>query len=201
MNKVIELIKPYLSIVFGFLLFLYYFNYLQYSGILLAIGIIAVFISLYYLVHGILNLFLDDKMKNGKDILNLVSLSLFPLFIFFHLIVLIVNNSNIFGPTSWVIVIFGLITSLAFPVFAIIAHFVKNKTLSKLSYLFNFLFFLGLLLSIFFNMSGNAIRLGDLDFIYTLIILCFFFLSVEVLVEKPMENSEKPLVSDEESHE
>ena len=201
MNKVIELIKPYLSIVFGFLLFLYYFNYLQYSGILLAIGIIAVFISLYYLVHGILNFFLDDKMKDGKDILNLVSLSLFPLFIFFHLIVLIVNNSNIFGPTSWVIVIFGLITSLAFPVFAIIAHFVKNKTLSKLSYLFNFLFFLGLLLSIFFNMSGNAIRLGDLDFIYTLIILCFFFLSVEVLVEKPMENSEKPLVSDEESHE
>ena len=201
MNKVIELIKPYLSIVFGFLLFLYYFNYLQYSGILLAIGIIAVFISLYYLVHGILNFFLDDKMKNGKDILNLVSLSLFPLFIFFHLIVLIVNNSNIFGPTSWVIVIFGLITSLAFPVFAIIAHFVKNKTLSKLSYLFNFLFFLGLLLSIFFNMSGNAIRLGDLDFIYTLIILCFFFLSVEVLVEKPMEKSEKPLVSDEESHE
>ena len=201
MNKIIELIKPYLSIVFGFLLFLYYFNYLQYSGILLAIGIIAVFISLYYLVHGILNFFLDDKMKNGKDILNLVSLSLFPLFIFFHLIVLIVNNSNIFGPTSWVIVIFGLLTSLAFPAFAIIAHFVKNKTLSKLSYLFNFLFFLGLLLSIFFNMSGNAIRLGDLDFIYTLIILCFFFLSVEVLVEKPMENSEKPLVSDEESHE
>ena len=114
MNKVIELIKPYLSIVFGFLLFLYYFNYLQYSGILLAIGIIAVFISLYYLVHGILNLFLNDKIKGGKDILNLVSLSLFPLFIFFHLIVLIVNNSNIFGPTSWVIVIFGLITSLAF---------------------------------------------------------------------------------------
>ena len=201
MNKIIELIKPYLSIVFGFLLFLYYFNYLQYSGILLAIGIIAVFISLYYLVHGILNFFLDDKMKDGKDILNLVSLSLFPLFIFFHLIVLIVNNSNIFGPTSWVIVIFGLITSLAFPVFAIIAHFVKNKTLSKLSYLFNFLFFLGLLLSIFFNMSGNAIRLGDLDFIYTLIILCFFFLFVEVPVEKPMEKSEKPLVSDEESHE
>ncbi|MGN1242864.1 MAG: hypothetical protein ACI4TN_01375, partial [Candidatus Enterosoma sp.] len=60
--------------------------------------------------------------------------------------------------------------------------------------------FLGLLLSIFFNMSGNAIRLGDLDFIYTLIILCFF-LSVEVLVEKPMEKSEKPEVSDEESHE
>lgn len=201
MNKIIELIKPYLSIVFGFLLFLYYFNYLQYSGILLAIGIIAVFISLYYLVHGILNFFLDDKMKNGKDILNLVSLSLFPLFYFFYLIVVIVNNSNIFGPTSWVIVIFGLLTSLAFPAFAIIAHFVKNKTLSKLSYLFNFLFFLGLLLSIFFNMSGNAIRLGDLDFIYTLIILCFFFLSVEVLVEKPMENSEKPLVSDEESHE
>ena len=123
------------------------------------------------------------------------------LFYFFYLIVVIVNNSNIFGPTSWVIVIFGLLTSLAFPAFAIIAHFVKNKTLSKLSYLFNFLFFLGLLLSIFFNMSGNAIRLGDLDFIYTLIILCFFFLSVEVLVEKPMENSEKPLVSDEESHE
>ena len=201
MNKVIELIKPYLSIVFGFLLFLYYFNYLQYSGILLAIGIIAVFISLYYLVHGILNFFLDDKMKDGKDILNLVSLSLFPLFIFFHLIVLIVNNSNIFGPTSWVIVIFGLLTSLAFPAFAIIAHFVKNKTLSKLSYLFNFLFFLGLLLSVYFNMSGNAIRLGDLDFIYTLIILCFFFLSVEVLVEKPMGKSEKPAVSDEESHE
>ena len=201
MNKVIELIKPYLSIVFGFLLFLYYFNYLQYSGILLAIGIIAVFISLYYLVYGILNLFLNDKIKDGKDILNLVSLSLFPLFIFFHLIVLIVNNSNIFGPTSWVIVIFGLITSLAFPVFAIIAHFVKNKTLSKLSYLFNFLFFLGLLLSTFFNMSGNAIRLGDLDFIYTLIILCFFFLSVEVLVEKPMEKSEKTAVSDEENHE
>ena len=201
MNKVIELIKPYLSIVFCFLLFLYYFNYLQYSGILLAIGIIAVFISLYYLVHGILNLFLNDTIKGGKDILNLVSLSLFPLFIFFHLIVLIVNNSNIFGPTSWVIVIFGLLTSLAFPVFAIIAHFVKNKTLSKLSYLFNFLFFLGLLLSTFFNLSGNAIRLGDLDFIYTLIILCFFFLSVEVLVEKPMEKSEKPLVSDEESHE
>ena len=201
MNKIIELIKPYLSIVFGFLLFLYYFNYLQYSGILLAIGIIAVFISLYYLVHGIFNFFLDYKMKDGKDILNLVSLSLFPLFIFFHLIFLIVNSSNVFGPTSWVIVIFGLLTSLAFPAFAIIAHFVKNKTLSKLSYLFNFLFFLGLLLSIFFNMSGNAIRLGDLDFIYTLIILCFFFLSVEVLVEKPMENSEKPLVSDEESHE
>ena len=45
MKKTYELIRPYLSVVFGALFFLCFFNSLQYQGAALATGIIAVIFS------------------------------------------------------------------------------------------------------------------------------------------------------------
>ena len=64
MKKVSELIKPYITIIFGALLLLIYLNYLSFKEMALAIGIIAVVIASFSLVGGILFVVMGDKMND-----------------------------------------------------------------------------------------------------------------------------------------
>ena len=49
MKKIKELVKPFIFIIFGALLFLYYFNGLSGEGAGLAISIIAIVLAAYFL--------------------------------------------------------------------------------------------------------------------------------------------------------
>lgn len=81
MKKFHELLKPYLSIIFGALLFLMFFNYLSTGGSALAIGIIAVVLAAYFLVIGIIGVCLGAKLEKGtKGSLEVIGVSLSALF-------------------------------------------------------------------------------------------------------------------------
>lgn len=131
--------KPFLSIIFGSILFLLYLNYLQSNSGMQILGVIGFLLSLYYLVVGIIEVFFDKKIPfSFKKVLNLLSVVLFPFLMFVHYIFIIRGNSNYFGPTAWVIAIFSLVGSVAMITIYIISFFVQNKTLRKLEIAFHY---------------------------------------------------------------
>lgn len=191
MKKLCGMFKPFLSIIFGSILFLLYLNYLQSnSGIILAV--IGFLLSLYYLAVGITEVFFNKKIPiSFKKVLNLLSVVLFPFLMFVHDIFVIRGNSSYFGPTAWVIVIFSLVGSVAMITIYVISFFIRNKTLRKLEYLFFGIFALILLLSLTFDISGAPIRLGDLDIVS--IVLYLFYLGILFVY---IVNKEKGLMED-----
>ena len=191
MKKLCGMFKPFLSIIFGSILFLLYLNYLQSNnGIIL--GVIGFLLSLYYLAVGITEVFFNKKIPiSFKKVLNLLSVVLFPFLMFVHDIFVIRGNSSYFGPTAWVIVIFSLVGSVAMITIYVISFFIRNKTLRKLEYLFFGIFALILLLSLTFDISGAPIRLGDLDIVS--IVLYLFYLGILFVY---IVNKEKGLMED-----
>ncbi len=192
MKKLCEMFKPFLSIIFGSILFLLYLNYLQSNSGMQILGVIGFLLSLYYLAIGIIEVFFDKKIPiSFKRVLNLLSVVLFPFLMFVHYIFVIRGNSNYFGPTAWVIAIFSLVGSVAMITIYIISFFVQNKTLRKLEYLFFGIFALILLLSLAFDVSGAPIRLGNLDIVS--IVLYLFYLGILLAY---IINKEKGLMED-----
>lgn len=192
MKKLCEMFKPFLSIIFGSILFLLYLNYLQSNSGMQLLGAIGFILSLYYLVVGIIEVFLDKKMPiSFKRVLSLLSTVLFPLLMFVHYIFVIRGNSSYFGPTAWVIAIFSLVGSVAMITIYVISFFIQNKALRKLEYLFFGIFALILLLSLAFDVSGAPIRLGDLDIVS--IVLYLFYLGILFVY---IVNKEKGLMED-----
>ncbi len=192
MKKLCEMFKPFLSIIFGSILFLLYLNYLQSNSGMQLLGATGFILSLYCLVVGIIEVFLGKKMPNSfKKVLNLLNVVLFPFLMFVHYIFVIKGNSNFFGPTAWVIAIFSLVGSVAMIIIYVISFFVQDKILRKLEYLFFGIFALILLLSLAFDVSGAPIRLGDLDIVS--IVLYLFYLGILLVY---IVNKEKGLMED-----
>ena len=125
MKKVQEIIKPYLLIIFGALLLLYYLNDLDNTGATLAIGIIGVIVAAFYLTMGILNVLLGDKLPQSlKKVFDITAAALFPLFIFSYYLIAIIKWNDLFGPNGWIITILSLVGSLAAAVLLIISNFI-----------------------------------------------------------------------------
>ena len=106
MKKVTDFLRPNILIVFGALLLLFFLNYLQYTGGTLAIGIIAVIMSAYYLAIGILGIIIGDKLP--KKILDIISVVFFPVFMFVLFLIQTIQAAqidNFMGPTAWIIAI------------------------------------------------------------------------------------------------
>ena len=105
MKKISEIIKPFLSIIFGALLLLIYVNWLSSddSGTLF-LGIFGVILSVYYLTYGIMDIIIGDKLP--KKIFNIFTISLYPIFMF---IMRPVINQSLTPLISSVIFITGLI--------------------------------------------------------------------------------------------
>ena len=81
MKKISEIIKPFLSIIFGALLLLIYVNWLSSNdGGTLFLGIFGVILSVYYLTYGIMDIIIGDKLP--KKIFNIFTISLYPIFMF-----------------------------------------------------------------------------------------------------------------------
>lgn len=192
MKKLCEMFKPFLSIIFGSILFLLYLNYLQSNSGMQLLGAIGFILSLYYLIVGIIEVFLDKRMPiSFKKVLNLLNVVLFPFLMFVHYIFVIKGNSSFFGPTAWVIAIFSLVGSVTMIIIYVISFFVQDKILRKLEYLFFGIFALILLLSLAFDVSGAPIRLGDLDIVS--IVLYLFYLGILFVY---IVNKEKGLMED-----
>ena len=191
MKKLGDLIRPFLSVIFGALLLLFYLNWLQYKGAGLAVGIIAVILASYYLCIGILGTLVkfNDKAKNIFDIL---SISLFALFEFVYFLITIINGASSLGPNGWVINILSLVASLMLAMLFALARFSGNGMLGKLAAMFAAMFIGALVLNIVFDPLGNPNDLGDVNIVNFAIDACFVSMLLPALgaLNKTPEQSE-----------
>ena len=104
MKKIGDFLKPNILVIFGALLLLYFLNYLSLNGAGLAIGIIAVVLSAYYLVVGILGILIGNKFSPQlKKIFEVLSVSLFGAFMFTYFLLTTITGAQInglMGPTA-----------------------------------------------------------------------------------------------------
>ena len=190
MKKVFEFIKPFLAIILGALMFLYFLNWLGYREGALAIGIIAVIFSSYYMALGILGVVLGDKLGKIKKVLDIVAIGLFPLFMFVYFLIITISMAEYYGPNGWVLAITSMVGCLGMLVMYLLASLAENSAMKKLVSLFAAIFVLVLLLNILFDVQGNPNVLGNIDIILFVIYIIYssmLFVSVAALSEKKAE--------------
>ena len=165
MKKISELLKPYLSIIFGVLLFLYFFDWLSAKGGFLALGIIAVVLSVCFVGIGLLSILAGDKFsKDLKAMLDSIFVGLFALFMGVYFLIFLIQSSKtegLLGPNGWTIAIFSISSAFLFSTLFLGAYFSKNKVLSKLALILGPLFILSLIFEVLFN-NGTPVTLGNI---------------------------------------
>lgn len=158
-----ELVKPFLVLVFGVLLFLYYFNKLQLQGTDLAMGIIGFIIASYYIAAGILSVVLGSRMPVGlRIVFDILSVSLFPGFMFLAYLFVIINTIGM-GPTGWTINILCMVASISLCVMYVVSRFAKSEVVVRLASLFGIIFVLALVCDMIFTEQGNSELLGTIE--------------------------------------
>lgn len=195
MKKIGDFLKPNILVIFGALLLLYFLNYLSLNGAGLAIGIIAVVLSAYYLVVGILGILIGNKFSPQlKKIFEVLSVSLFGAFMFTYFLLTTINGAQIdglMGPTAWTIQILSMAAALGLVVVYTIARLVNKDALMRFAYLFSAIFALALLLNILFDISGDSKVLGNVDILLVAIYVIFTFYLFSTLTNKA-ESKEEP---------
>lgn len=179
MKKLTDFLKPNILIILGALLFLYYMNWLSNQGAGLAIGIVAVICAIYYIAIGVLEIIVGNKFSPQlKKIFELISVSLFAIFMFLFFLLSAVQGAkieNYMGPTAWIIAILSMVASLALVAIYAISKFVEKPIMVRFAMLFSAIFALALLLNVLFNGRGNPVVLGNIDVILTVIYVAFLF--------------------------
>ena len=179
MKKLTDFLKPNILIILGALLFLYYMNWLSNRGAGLAIGIVAVICAIYYIAIGVLEIIVGNKFSPQlKKIFELISVSLFAIFMFLFFLLSAVQGAkieNYMGPTAWIIAILSMVASLALAAIYAISKFVEKPIMVRFAMFFSAIFALALLLNILFNGRGNPVVLGNIDVILTVIYVAFSF--------------------------
>ena len=167
MKKISDLLKPFLSVIFGALLLLCHFNWLSSEeGGYLALGIIGVILAAYYVAVGLLNTFLGEKLSDKAKCVfdGSVGVALFPLFmgaIWLVELIVKVDYEVAIGPMGWTIALFSIIAGFGVGGLLLFAYFMKNRTVTKLAFLFSSLFVLALILDILV-VNGNPATLGSI---------------------------------------
>lgn len=188
MKKIKELVKPYLSLIFGVLFFLLYLNWIRADGKVFAIGLVAVIISSYYLCVGILGIVLGEKMSIGlRKVLNILSVSLFPTFMFVFFLLRIIDLSDSMGPTAWVIYPLCMGASLLMVVFYVISRFEKSPVIVRLTGLFAAIFAISLLTDLLFDAQGNEATFATIGVVTLLVYAIYIILLFNSLSKEKTE--------------
>ena len=185
MKKALGIIKSNILIFVGALLFLSFLNYVAMGGALLALGIIAIIAAIYYIVIGVLSLFIGDKLSAlMRKVFEIIAVCLFALVLFVGTVISLVNMiqastdpnfPTTFLPNAWLIMVIALLTSFALLGFYPVARLVKNDVIKKLGFIFASTFAIGALLNVLFDSQGNAITLGNIPLVYVAILIAFVF--------------------------
>lgn len=184
MKKLQDIIRPFLAIILGALMFLVYLNYLQAQlpkqATMLAIGIVAVIFAASYVVIGILNTVLGFKIQGTvKKVLDVCCVAMFPILMFVSFLIIAINSAQLFGPTSWVILIVMLFASIFLALMYGLAAFAPNKVLKRVASLFGSFFVLALLLDVLFDViTGFPNAIGDISMVH----FAIYFIYVSMLL-------------------
>ena len=182
MKKIGDLIKPFASVIFGALLLFYYLNYLQGRGQTLALGIVALIMSIYYITIGIIASIMGEKLQaNARKVFDVISMSLFPLFMFVNFLLMCTAGFD-FGITGWILIILSMNGSILFSALYVVATFAKVPVLRRLSQLFGAIFILVLLVNVLYDYVGMGngvpgwIVLGAIDVLLVVIYALFAYM-------------------------
>ena len=187
MKKIKELLKPFIFIIFGALLFLLHFNLLGMGGVSLAVGIIAIVLAAYFLTIGIFSVVLGDKLGKTKGLLNLIGVACYPLLLGVSFLLSLIEDAKLaaddyiyLGPNAWTIAILSIAAAFALGVLLFVAYFVRNKRFHRITFLFAAIFVLALLLDVL-TFRGNAIALGNIVVLQVVLYGCYVSMLFEVL--------------------
>ena len=166
MKKISDLLKPFLSVIFGALLFLCYFNFLNATGGYLALGIVALTIAAWFIVVGLFNSLLGDRLsKKAKAIFSpAIGVGLFPIFMgvmFLVELIICVKYEIPIGPMGWTISVFSILSGFGLGGLYFFAYFMKKRRVTKITFLFSMLFTLALVLDVLV-VNGNPATLGSI---------------------------------------
>jgi len=197
MKKALGFLKSNILIFIGALLLLLSMNLLAATGTDLANGIIGTIIAVYYIVIGVLGIFIGNKFNAiTRKVFDIVAICLYALYIFlsstFTLASMVEASTDpqfpvTLGPTAWFVRIFVLLAAFVLTGFYPFARLFQNNGLKKLCFLFAALFALALLLDILFDIRGFAITLGNVPFVNFSLELIFVFYLFDSLVDTKEE--------------
>ena len=198
MKKIKELLKPFIFIIFGALLFLFFFNYLGVGGPYLAIGIVAIVLSAYFLTVGILSVVLGDKLGKAKGILNLAGVATFPLLMGVIFLLGLIGDAKsdyvYLGPNGWTIAILSIAAAFGAGILLFIAYSVRSKGFHRVTFLFGAIFVLALLLDILIS-EGFAVALGQIVVLQVILYVAYTSMLYDVL-SSLKENKESKKVEE-----
>ena len=175
MKKFTELVRPFLALIFGALLFLYYMNTLKASGAELAIGIVGFIFAIYYLSIGVMGVVWPSMPAGAKRVFNIISITLYPTFMFVYFIFYIVRAYEFMYPSQWVIIILGMISAISLSAFYVVSRFARQEVFVRLASLFGLVFALCLVCSVLFQSNGQnySVLLGQIE-VVPILIYCIY---------------------------
>lgn len=188
MKKIKELLKPFIFIIFGALLFLLHFNLLGMGGVSLAVGIIAIVLAAYFLTVGIFSVVLGDKLGKTKGLLNLIGVACYPILLGVTFLLSLIEDAKLayeyeaiyLGPNAWTIAILSILAAFALGIMLFISYFVRSKRFHRVTFLFAAIFVLALLLDVL-TYRGNAVALGAIVVLQVVLYGCFVSMLFDVL--------------------
>lgn len=187
MKKLTDYLKTNILIILGALLLIKYLDFLSYKGLSFALGIIALVLATYYIIVGIAIAIRGSKFSaQTLKLCEMLSVSLFSLFIFLYFLFTTINTAKIMGVSNWIINVLSMVVSLVFA-FSYVAHKLANKSnLIRFISLFALLFILALLLDVIIKAVGI---LGNIDILLVAIYLSYSFYLFS-FIEKKDDTSE-----------
>lgn len=177
MKKVLDLLKPFASIVFGALITMLYLNGLSVGGNDTIRGVFALLVGGYFIAIGVIGLVAVGKINERVlKLLNGIGISVYAMFFFVITILNLADFNQGYGVNGWIIADFALTVSLGFAALNIVTLFVNNRVLVRIANLVGMLFLLALVFDVLFDVLGNPITLGQINII--LVTVHFTFASI-----------------------
>ena len=174
MNKIKDIIKPYLSIIFGALFLLLYSDFLDRNGAFFALGIVAVVCAVCYIIIGVINVVCFDKVKDSsKNILKLCEYTVFPLFVFVSGLIALIENADIMQTRAIIIDIVGMTAAIILIIFHVVDKLGKKDVSPRYAYLINLFFMIAMCTSLVFSYSTMEILKFTIAFVLDVLFFVF----------------------------
>ena len=185
------LIKPFLALVLGILMLLYYLNYYIGSGVTgsyLALGIIGLVIGSWLIFAAVIGIAWPRMPVGLKKVFDIVSISSFAGFMFVDFLMEVINTYQAMGASSWIIYVLGMVASSGLCAVYIISRFVRGDAMSKVASIFGLVFVLALISRLLFPASAQGpVSIDDIPLVPVLMYVIYCFLLFKSLAKEKAE--------------
>ncbi len=200
MKKIQSIIKPFLSIILGALIFLVYLNQLRSRGVSLALGIIGVDISIFYMTYGILKITIKKfDSKKINCVLKIIEVVAYPVLFFVSALLLLIVDTELILPSGWVIQIASLVASLSFVVIVILRKILSKNVFNVLTKILAGALAIVFLTNVFFDDLGSPAYIALINIVRVSIYSIFTFVMADYVLNletfKPKAKKEKQKVA------